>query len=65
MKSDKCDWGASIYDVRRIFGFFDPPMSAKSILFVRKFAAFLEPHHPPFLRTSYMEAPLVNVYTQF
>ena len=37
--------GGSIYDVYRILGFFDPssPLFRKSILFVRKFAAFLDP----------------------
>ena len=37
--------GASIHDVCRIFGFFDPlpPLSEFYVLFVRKFGVFLDP----------------------
>ena len=35
-------------------------MSAKFVLFVRKFAAFLDPP-PPSERTSYMEAPATEI----
>ena len=35
---------ATIYDIHSILGFFDPLMSAKSILFVRKMCAFLTPN---------------------
>ena len=38
---------------------FFHPLSAKSVLVFRKFAAFLDPL-PPSLRTSYMEAPERN-----
>ena len=36
--------GASIYDIYRILGLFDPlpPLSAKSILFVRNYNAFFD-----------------------
>ena len=55
--------GASIYDVHTIFGIFWPPrtLSTKSILFVCKLSAFLDPLPspllPPSVRSSYMEAP--------
>ena len=41
------------------FGIFYPlAVSAKSILFVSIFYAFLDPSPPPSVRTSYMEPPL-------
>ena len=39
--------GASIYDVRKILEFFDPPpLSEFYVLFVRKFGVFLDPLSP-------------------
>ena len=51
--------GASIYDVHRLYGFFDPlPLSVRKFDTVfRKFVAFLDPPATS-ERTSYMEAPL-------
>ena len=40
--------GASIYDVRKTFGFFyHPPSSEFYVLFVRKFGVFFYPPLPP------------------
>ena len=53
--------GASIYDVRKILGFFyplPPGPCHKSADFV-PFLCFLGTPHP--LRTSYMEAPLADL----
>ena len=54
-------WGASIYDVRKILGFFDPPPLQKWVVRIlctvspQNWGIFWPP--PPSVRTSYMEAP--------
>ena len=49
--------GLSLYDVRKIFGFFDPPVTVTNQLILFLSSAFVGPPSPHTLWMSYMEAP--------
>ena len=64
VKEDEvCPMGASINDVHKMFGFFDPPCPHFELIYCIKFTQspllcplFHEPP-PPLMRTSYLDAP--------